>query len=63
MGTLKNIGYVVLSIVGICAVVALSGLFAAIGALFSVICIGGGVVTLVAMAIKEYVETPKDRDT
>lgn len=48
---------------GICAVVALSGLFAAIGALFSAICIGGGIVTLVAMAIKEYVETPKDRDT
>lgn len=63
MGALKNIGYFLLSTIGLClvgAVVIGSFMFSAA---LAVIATGVGLITLVALGIKEYFETPsKDRD-
>ena len=64
MGVLKNIGYVILSILGLCLTAGVCVFISLFGAALGALATGAALVALVAMGIKEYFEKPPDnRDT
>lgn len=62
MGFLKNVAYTLMSLIGICAVIAIGVFVSVSGAVLGTLVSGAAVVVLVASGIKEYFERPPDRD-
>ena len=61
---LKWVGYLVISLAGVCLTVVVSVLLTFIGATMGTLALGASIVVLGAVAIKEYFESkPKDEDT